>query len=156
MLGNASLRFLPVSFTQAIGATTPFFTAVFALMFQGTRESFVTYLTLFPIMGGIAIASGGEPLFHLLGFGFCMTATAGRALKSVAQSMIMTDPTEKLDPMCLLTYMSAVSVPLLTVATLVLEPHALGAVLEQTSKHTGFLWWLLGSSILAYGVNLTK
>ncbi|KAF7142919.1 hypothetical protein RHSIM_Rhsim05G0149400 [Rhododendron simsii] len=28
--GNISLRFLPVSFNQAIGATTPFFTAVFA------------------------------------------------------------------------------------------------------------------------------
>nr|CAB3455394.1 unnamed protein product [Digitaria exilis]CAB3459071.1 unnamed protein product [Digitaria exilis] len=28
--GNISLRYLPVSFNQAVGATTPFFTAVFA------------------------------------------------------------------------------------------------------------------------------
>ena len=50
-------------------------------------------------MGGIAIASGGEPLFHMVGFIFCMLATAGRALKSVSQSMIMSDQSEKLDPM---------------------------------------------------------
>ncbi len=99
VLGNASLKYLPVSFNQAVGSTTPFFTAIFAFACMGTRESFVTYLTLIPIMGGIAIASGGEPLFHLVGFVFCMMATAGRALKSVSQAMIMSDPTEKLDPM---------------------------------------------------------
>jgi drug/metabolite transporter (DMT)-like permease len=99
VLGNASLKYLPVSFTQAIGSTTPFFTAILAYVFMGTRESLLTYLTLIPIMSGIAIASGGEPLFHMVGFLFCMTATAGRALKSVTQSLLMSDPAEKLDPM---------------------------------------------------------
>ncbi|MFS7943376.1 putative sugar phosphate transporter domain-containing protein [Helianthus anomalus] len=28
--GNISLRYMPVSFNQAVGATTPFFTALFA------------------------------------------------------------------------------------------------------------------------------
>lgn len=49
VLGNASLKYLPVSFNQAIGATTPFFTAIFAFLCQGTRESFITYLTLIPM-----------------------------------------------------------------------------------------------------------
>jgi drug/metabolite transporter (DMT)-like permease len=49
VLGNASLKYLPVSFNQAVGSTTPFFTAIFALFLQGTRESFVTYLTLIPM-----------------------------------------------------------------------------------------------------------
>lgn len=35
VLGNLSLKYIPVSFNQAIGATTPFFTAVFAVMLQG-------------------------------------------------------------------------------------------------------------------------
>lgn len=35
VLGNLSLKYIPVSFNQAIGATTPFFTAVFALLLQG-------------------------------------------------------------------------------------------------------------------------
>jgi drug/metabolite transporter (DMT)-like permease len=35
VLGNVSLKYLPVSFNQALGATTPLFTAVFALTLQG-------------------------------------------------------------------------------------------------------------------------
>lgn len=51
----------------------------------GNREAGITYLTLLPIAGGVVIASGGEPLFHLLGFVACLLATSGRALKSVVQ-----------------------------------------------------------------------
>ncbi len=57
-------------------------------------------------MAGVLVASGGEPSFHLFGFVACVLATAGRALKSVVQAMLMEDPTEKLDPMSLLFYMS--------------------------------------------------
>jgi drug/metabolite transporter (DMT)-like permease len=32
VLGNVSLKFIPVSFNQAIGATTPAFTAALALL----------------------------------------------------------------------------------------------------------------------------
>jgi drug/metabolite transporter (DMT)-like permease len=35
VLGNVSLEFIPISFNQAIGATTPFFTAIFAFLLQG-------------------------------------------------------------------------------------------------------------------------
>ena len=56
--GNISLRFLPVSFNQAVGATTPFFTAVFAYLMTFKRESWLTYATLIPVVGGVIIASG--------------------------------------------------------------------------------------------------
>jgi hypothetical protein len=38
VLGNLSLKYIPVSFNQAIGATTPFFTAIFAVLLQGAPE----------------------------------------------------------------------------------------------------------------------
>lgn len=56
--GNVSLRFIPVSFNQAIGATTPFFTAVFAYLMTRRREALLTYLALIPVVGGVIIASG--------------------------------------------------------------------------------------------------
>jgi drug/metabolite transporter (DMT)-like permease len=56
--GNVSLRYLPVSFNQAVGATTPFFTAVFAYIMTVKRESWITYLTLVPVVTGVIIASG--------------------------------------------------------------------------------------------------
>ena len=58
VLGNVSLRYLPVSFNQAIGATTPFFTAVFAYVMSKKTERWVTYATLIPVVAGVIIASG--------------------------------------------------------------------------------------------------
>lgn len=56
--GNISLRYLPVSFNQAVGATTPFFTALFAYLMTFKREAWVTYGALVPVVAGVVIASG--------------------------------------------------------------------------------------------------
>lgn len=56
--GNISLRYLPVSFNQAVGATTPFFTAMFAYFMTFKREGWVTYAALVPVVAGVVIASG--------------------------------------------------------------------------------------------------
>mmetsp|Transcript_26790 Transcript_26790/g.68228 ORF Transcript_26790/g.68228 Transcript_26790/m.68228 type:complete len:345 (+) Transcript_26790:130-1164(+) len=154
VLGNASLKYLHVSFNQAIGSTTPFYTAVFSYLLQGVRENYLTYASLVPIMGGIAIASGGEIDFHLLGFLLCMAATAGRALKTVIQSILMTDPSEKLDPMSLLFYMSAVSVVLLTGMTVVLEPNALTQAAKLYAADSSFATYMVINAALAYFTNL--
>ncbi|CAM8974472.1 unnamed protein product [Rhodiola kirilowii] len=86
---NISLRYLPVSFNQAIGATTPFFTAVFTYLMTMKREAWLTYATLVPVVVGVVIASEGEPSFHLFGFLMCVGATAARALKSVLQGILL-------------------------------------------------------------------
>ncbi|KAL0317117.1 UNVERIFIED_CONTAM: putative sugar phosphate/phosphate translocator [Sesamum angustifolium] len=87
--GNISLKYLPVSFNQAIGATTPVFTAVFAYLMTLKMESWLTYVTLIPVVAGVIIAAGGEPTFHLFGFIMCLGATAARALKSVVQGILL-------------------------------------------------------------------
>ncbi|CAN8270062.1 unnamed protein product [Cochlearia groenlandica] len=51
--GNVSLRYLPVSFNQAVGATTPFFTALFAYLMTFKREAWVTYGALVPVVTGV-------------------------------------------------------------------------------------------------------
>lgn len=56
--GNISLRYLPVSFNQAVGATTPFFTALFAYLMTRKREAWATYTCLVPVVAGVVIASG--------------------------------------------------------------------------------------------------
>lgn len=63
--GNISLRYLPVSFNQAVGATTPFFTAVFAYLMTLRREGWLTYVTLLPVVAGVIIASGVSLLSYL-------------------------------------------------------------------------------------------
>lgn len=56
--GNISLRYLAVSFNQAVGATTPFFTALFAYLATFKREAWITYAALVPVVTGVVIASG--------------------------------------------------------------------------------------------------
>ncbi|KAG1339146.1 UDP-URONIC ACID TRANSPORTER 1 [Cocos nucifera] len=154
--GNISLRFLPVSFNQAVGATTPFFTAVFAYIMTVRREAWITYLTLVPVVTGVIIASGGEPSFHLFGFIMCIGATAARALKSVLQGILLSSEGEKLNSMNLLLYMAPIAVVFLLPATIFMEENVVGILLALARKDFRIIWYLLFNSALAYFVNLTN
>ncbi|WMV31263.1 hypothetical protein MTR67_024648 [Solanum verrucosum] len=168
--GNISLRYLPVSFNQAIGATTPFFTAVFAYLMTFKREAWLTYVTLIPVVTGVVIASGlycgtmsnafdlflGEPSFHLFGFIICIGATAARALKSVLQGILLSSEGEKLNSMNLLLYMAPIAVVFLLPATLLMEENVVGITLALARDDSRIIWLLLFNSALAYFVNLTN
>ncbi|GKV07998.1 hypothetical protein SLEP1_g19691 [Rubroshorea leprosula] len=154
--GNVSLRYLPVSFNQAVGATTPFFTAVFAYLMTRKREGWITYLTLIPVVTGVIIASGGEPLFHLFGFIMCISATAARALKSVLQGILLYSEGEKLHSMNLLMYMAPVAVLFLLPAALIMEEGVIGITIALARDDLKFFFYLLFNSALAYFVNLTN
>lgn len=152
--GNISLRYLPVSFNQAVGATTPFFTALFAYLMTFKREAWVTYATLLPVVAGVVIASEGEPGFHLYGFIMCISATAARAFKSVLQGILLSSEGERLNSMNLLLYMSPIAVLVLLPAALIMEPKVLEVIVSLGQQHK-FLWLLLLiNSTMAYSANL--
>ncbi|CAA0837436.1 Probable sugar phosphate/phosphate translocator [Striga hermonthica] len=152
--GNISLRYLPVSFNQAVGATTPFFTALFAYLMTLKREAWATYTCLVPVVAGVVIASGGEPSFHLYGFIMCIGATAARAFKSVLQGVLLSNDGEKLNSMNLMLYMAPIAVIVLLPAALVMEPNVLDMVVSLGKEHK-FMWiLLLINSTMAYGANL--
>lgn len=154
--GNISLRYLPVSFNQAVGATTPFFTAVFAYLATFKREAWITYAALVPVVAGVVIASGGEPSFHLFGFLMCISATAARAFKSVLQGILLSSEGEKLNSMNLLLYMSPIAVLILLPTTLVMEPDVLDVIISLGAKHK-WMWLLLSiNSAAAYLANLSN
>jgi len=165
--GNVSLRYIPVSFNQALGATTPFFTAIFAYFLLQKRESSETYISLVPVVGGIAIATWGEPSFHLFGFFACLVGVCCRALKSVLQGWLLSPVGEKtedkhiggetkLDSMSLLYYMSPVAIVTLGVCTLLMEPTSLTAFHEAAALNPMFIFILLANCFIAYLVNLTN
>ncbi|XP_010907994.1 probable sugar phosphate/phosphate translocator At3g11320 isoform X2 [Elaeis guineensis] len=154
--GNVSLRYLPVSFNQAVGATTPFFTAVFAYIMTLRREAWITYVTLIPVVTGVIIASGGEPSFHLFGFIMCIGATAARALKSVLQGILLSSEGEKLNSMNLLLHMAPIAVIFLLPATLFMEENVVGITIALAREDIRIIWYLLFNSALAYFVNLTN
>ncbi|CAF1935665.1 unnamed protein product [Brassica napus] len=152
--GNVSLRYLPVSFNQAVGATTPFFTALFAYLMTFKREAWITYGALVPVVTGVVIASGGEPGFHWFGFIMCISATAARAFKSVLQGILLSSEGEKLNSMNLMLYMSPIAVIALLPVTIVMEPDVMSVTLSLARQHK-YMWvLLLVNSVMAYSANL--
>ncbi|KAM1094864.1 hypothetical protein ACFX13_009959 [Malus domestica] len=154
--GNVSLRYIPVSFNQAVSATTPFFTAIFAFLIIKKREAWLTYAALIPVVAGVIFASGGEPSFHLFGFVMCITATSARAFKSVLQEILLSSDGEKLDSMNLLLYMAPLAVAFLLPATLLMEKNVVGFTIELARKDIKIIWYLFFNSSMAYFVNLTN
>ncbi|XP_051149036.1 UDP-URONIC ACID TRANSPORTER 1-like [Andrographis paniculata] len=152
--GNISLRYLPVSFNQAVGATTPFFTALFAYLMTLKREAWVTYGCLVPVVTGVVIASGGEPGFHLYGFIMCISATAARAFKSVLQGVLLSNEGERLNSMNLMLYMSPIAVIVLLPVAIFMEPNVFGVAISLGLEHKFVLFLLLLNSAMAYGANL--
>ncbi|KAG6780553.1 hypothetical protein POTOM_013415 [Populus tomentosa] len=78
------------------GATTPFFTAIFAFLITCNKELAEVYCAPLPVVFGIVLASNSEHLFHLFGFLVCVGSTAGRALKSVVQGILLASEAERL------------------------------------------------------------
>ncbi|KAF5744542.1 Nucleotide-sugar transporter family protein [Tripterygium wilfordii] len=155
--GNISLKYLPVSFNQAVGATTPLFTAVFAYIMTLKREAWVTYFTLVPVVTGVIIASGGEPSFHLFGFIMCVGATAARALKTVLQGILLSSDGEKLHSMNLLMYMAPVAVIFLVPTALIMEKNVVGitiALARDDWKNPVSVTGMLGYSLTVIGAVL--
>ncbi|KAL0401253.1 UNVERIFIED_CONTAM: putative sugar phosphate/phosphate translocator [Sesamum latifolium] len=156
--GNISLKYLPVSFNQAIGATTPFFTAVFAYLMTLKMESWLTYVTLIPVVAGVIIASGGEPSFHLFGFIMCLGATAARALKSVVQGILLSS--EEYDSYVLSTIiplrLKALICCIITSRNALYGEKCRRITLALAREDTRIIWLLLFSAVLAYFVNLTN
>lgn len=154
--GNTSLRYLPVSFNQAIGATTPFFTAIFAFLITCKKESAEVYLALLPVVFGIVLASNSEPLFHFFGFLVCVGSTAGRALKSVVQGILLTSEAEKLHSMNLLLYMAPMAAMILLPFSLYIEGNVAAITVEKARGNSFIVFLLLGNATVAYLVNLTN
>lgn len=156
VLANMSLQYIPVSFNQAVGSTTPAFTAVLAIVMINKYESRAVYWTLVPVVLGICIASGFEPSFNMFGFTCCLLATAGRAFKSVLQGILLSDSSEKLDSMNLLLYMAPIAALSLVPLVLFMEDDPLGKAISMSAADPMFGAALMFNVFLAYFVNLAN
>jgi solute carrier family 35 protein E3 len=68
VLGNVSLRYIPVSFMQTIKSFTPATTVVLQWLVWGKTFDRRVWLSLLPVVGGIVLTSFTELSFNLAGF----------------------------------------------------------------------------------------
>jgi drug/metabolite transporter (DMT)-like permease len=95
-------------------------------------------------------------LFHLFGFLVCVGSTAGRALKSVVQGILLTSEAEKLHSMNLLLYMAPMAALILLPFTLYIEGNVASITIEKARGDPYIVFLLIGNSTVAYLVNLTN
>jgi len=152
--GIWALKYIPVSFDQAIGSTTPAFTALLTIIIIGRYERMVTYVTLVPVIVGILIASKGEPGFDMLGFLLSVTATAARGTKSVMQQVLLSEDGVKLDSINALRHMCPWAVVVLIPASLIFEGSVPWQVLTSVGNDHQWKGALALNIIMAFLVNL--
>jgi hypothetical protein len=97
---------------------------------MNARETPVVYLSLVPVVVGVIMASGAEPMFNMIGSVAAVTAACARALKSVLQGLMLSDNNERMDSLSLLMYMAPIAVVALTPTTLIFEPDAPSLAME--------------------------
>jgi drug/metabolite transporter (DMT)-like permease len=105
ILGNISLRFIPVSFMQTIKSAVPAFTVLLQVFGLGMTFPRGTYLALVPVVGGVAMATATEVNFEMIGFTCALVACLTTAVQSVLSSVLLTGQ-YRLDSVNLLYYMA--------------------------------------------------
>jgi len=78
-----------VSFTHIIKASEPVVSAALSFVFLGAVSSWQTYLTLLPIVGGVALASLKELSFTWLGFIAAMGSNLSSAMRGILAKKTM-------------------------------------------------------------------
>ena len=68
VLGLVTLNYVPVSFTETVKSSAPLFTVIIARILMGEKTGPYVYMSLLPIMGGLALCSATELSFNVKGF----------------------------------------------------------------------------------------
>jgi len=89
-ISNVSLAMVSVPFHQVVRATTPIFTTIlFRVLFNRTFST-ATYMSLFPIVCGVSLATFGDLTFTDIGFILTFFGVILAALKTIVTNRMMT------------------------------------------------------------------
>jgi len=153
ILGNISLRWIPVSFMQTVKSMVPAFTVLLQTVLLKQYSSQLTYLSLVPVVGGVALASFTEVNFEIVGFMAALIASLTTSVQSIVSSVLLTGAL-KLDSINLLYYMAPVSFILIFPIALVSEFSTLSEYDFEKYGTSFVLCNLLISGVVAYLLNL--
>jgi len=134
-----------VSFTHIIKASEPVVSAALSAVMLGAVYSPITYLTLLPIVGGVALASLKELSFTWLGFWAAILSNVSSALRAIMAKTSMKDGVgENMNEANLYGVLTILATIFLLPIALVIEPPAkimaAIAAAKATGLTAGYLW----------------
>ncbi|XP_029643729.1 solute carrier family 35 member E2A isoform X1 [Octopus sinensis] len=110
VLGLVALKFVAVSFTETIKSSAPLFTVFISWALIGERTGLYTFLSLIPIMAGLALCSAYELSFSIKGFVAALATNITECLQNVYSKMLISGEKYRYTPAELQFYTSIASV----------------------------------------------
>jgi len=144
-LTNVSFASVAVSFTHTIKTLEPVFSSIGSYLVNGQVYSLPVYLSLVPIMAGVAICSATELSFTWLGFGCAMASNILFAARAIFSKKLMSG----MNPINVYNYVSMVSLLFCIPPIFLFEWSTLGAGMSAAAAKVGaskFYWdlWNVG------------
>lgn len=153
VLGNVSLRYIPVSFMQTIKSFTPATTVILQWMVWRKYFEWRIWASLVPIVGGILLTSVTELSFNVFGFCAALFGCLATSTKTILAESLLHG--YKFDSINTVYYMAPFATMILAVPAILLEG---GGVINWFYTHEEILSSMIiifGSGVAAFCLNFS-
>ncbi|GAA0162440.1 secondary carrier transporter [Lithospermum erythrorhizon] len=153
VLGNVSLRYIPVSFMQTIKSFTPATTVVLQWLVWKKHFEFLIWASLVPIVGGILLTSITEMSFNMFGFCAALFGCVATSTKTILAESLLHG--YKFDSINTVYYMAPFATMILAIPALLLEGTGVFHWLNSHSPLTPALVIIFSSGVMAFCLNFS-
>ena len=145
-----------VPFHQTMRSACPIVTVLIYRLHYARTYPTATYLSLIPIIGGVALATYGDYYFTAMGFLFTILGIVLASLKTIVTNRLMTGSLA-LTPLELLFRMSPLAAAQsLVFAVLTGETKAFLAYVAEGHLTPTYSFALIGNGVLAFSLNVAS
>ncbi|XP_057987043.1 GDP-mannose transporter GONST5 isoform X2 [Hevea brasiliensis] len=153
VLGNVSLRYIPVSFMQTIKSFTPATTVVLQWLVWRKYFDWRIWASLVPIVGGILLTSVTELSFNMFGFCAALFGCLATSTKTILAESLLHG--YKFDSINTVYYMAPFATMILGVPAILLEGNGVVDWFDTHQSVWSSLVIIFSSGVVAFCLNFS-